>query len=618
MNYSSIDAFHEQNDLLKLVRKEPTHRNYWNVYKRIKKLDFSNVEIPTHQRINIALLSSFTIDPLAIYLDIDCRLKGLFPEIYIAPFNRFQEEVINERSGLYQSQPDIIIFFVEVESLLEDMFRVKFPQMKTEHRQAELDRVIQTLKQLLTLIHQRSESLILFSNFILPAFSPFGILDNKQEIGFKRFYQSLNIRLEKLFRESKQVFIFDLNEVASNYGKDKYMNYPMNYRGSLLFTESFLPRASYELMGYINALKSKNRKCIVLDLDGTLWGGIIGEDELDGIKLNVTYPGNEFMDFQRSLLSLSNRGVILAVNSKNNLADALEVFQKHPFMLIKEKNLAAYRINWNDKVQNLIELSKEINIGLDSIVFFDDNPIERERIKTSLPEVHVIELPSSPTLFRQTLERMNDFNTLSLTKEDLNRSEMYYARRKRQVLEQQIQSIEEFIKSLNIVAKIRYADDLVLPRVTNLLNRTNQFNLTTRRYTDAEIRQMYSNSEKYLIYTLEVVDKFGHEGTVGVAIVKINSEDSYLIDSFLMSCRVIGRKIETSFLYKIIKDAQKKRVKNLEAEYIPTKKNSLVKDFYPKHGFQMLEKRNDGQSRWVIHPLDTKVIYPEYIQVVEE
>ncbi|MHA2243745.1 MAG: HAD-IIIC family phosphatase [Candidatus Hodarchaeales archaeon] len=618
MSFSSIDVIHEQNDLLELVRREPTYRNYWNVYKRIKKLDFSKEKIPSPQRISIALLSSFTIDPLAIFLDIDCRLKGLFPEIYVAPFNRYQEEVINEESGLYQSQADIILFFVEVESLLDDMFRVKFPQMKTAHKQAELDRIIRNLEQLLTSLIQRSETPVIFSNFVLPKFSPLGILDNKQEIGFKRFYQLLNIRLEKLFRNNKQVFIFDLNEVTSNYGKHNYMNYPMYYRGSLLFKESFLPHVSYELMGYINALKSKNRKCIVLDLDDTLWGGIIGEDELAGIKLNVTYPGNEFLDFQRSILSLNNRGIILAVNSKNNLEDALEVFQKHPFMLIKEKNLAAHRINWNDKVKNLIELSEEINIGLDSIVFIDDNPVERERVKMSLPDVHVVEMPSSPALFRQTIEKLNDFDTLSLTKEDLNRGEMYYARRKRQVLQQHVQSIEEFIKSLEIVAKIKYADDIVLPRVTSLLNRTNQFNLTTRRYTEAEILEMHTNSEKYLIYTLEVLDKYGHEGTVGVAVIEISSAETYLIDSFLMSCRVIGRKIETVFLYKIIKDMQQKRVKNLEGEYIPTKKNSLVRNFYPKNNFRLLEERKDGYTRWVLHPLDVEILYPEYIQVVEE
>lgn len=618
MSSSSIDVLRKQNDLLELVCKEPTYRNYWNAYKRIKKLDFSNIEIPSQERINIALLSSFTIDPLAVYLDIECRLKGLFPEIYIGPFNRYHEEVLNKESGLYKSQPDIIFFFIRVESLLEDMFRVNFPQMETEQIQAELDRVIHDIEQLLILISQRSEAIIVFCNFIIPTFSPLGILDNKQKIGFKRFYQSLNTGLEESFLNNKQVFIFDLNEVASNYGKDNYMNYPMYYRGSILFNEPFLPRVSYQLMGYIIALKSKNRKCIVLDLDNTLWGGIIGEDELEGIKLNVNYPGNEFVDFQRSILSLNSKGVILAIDSKNNLEDALEVFQEHPHMLIKENHLAAYRINWNDKVQSLIELANEINIGLDSIVFIDDNPVERARVQTSLPEVLVIEMPSSPALFRKTLEKLNDFNTLSLTKEDLHRGEMYYAKRKRQDLEQQIQSVEEFIKSLEIIAKIKYTDEFVLPRVASLLNRTNQFNLTTKRYTETEVQQMHANPKKFLIYTLQVQDKFGDEGIVGIAIVIRDSTDNWVLDSFLLSCRVIGRKIETAFLYKIIKDAKYHEVKKIKAIFIPTKKNSLVSDFYSIHGFQLVKERDDGETHWVLHLSDFKVDYPEYIQVVEE
>lgn len=615
---SNINIFHHQEELLELVRKEPTYRNYWNVYKRIKKLDFSNVNIPSQQQLNVALLSSFTIDPLVTYLDIDCRLIGFFPQVYVAPFNRYQEEVFNEQSGLYQSQPDIILFFVEIESILDEMFRVQFPQLEIEYIKAQLDRKIQEIERLLILATQRTNALILFSNFVIPSFSPLGILDNKREIGFKRFYKLLNTRLERAFQNNKQVFIFDLNEVASKYGKDNYINYPMYYRGALLFNEAFLHLVSYELMGYIKALKSKTRKCIVIDLDGTLWGGIIGEDGLDGIKLNVNYPGNEFVDFQRSILSLHNRGIILAVNSKNNLEDAFEVFQKHPYMLIKEKNLASYRINWLDKVQNLIDLAEDINIGLDSIIFIDDNPVERERVKASLPEVQVVEMPSSSALYRKTLEKLNDFNTLSLTKEDLHRSELYFARRKRQDLEQQIQSIDEFIKTLEIVAEINYINEFSLSRVVSLLNRTNQFNLTTRRYTETEVKKMSDKRNKFLIYTLRVQDKFGDEGIVGVAIVRKDSVESWFIDSFLMSCRVIGRKIESTFLYKVIKDAQQGKVRNIEAEYIPTKKNVLVKDFYQQHGFELTEEKDDKSSRWKLDVLNVKVAYPEYLQVDEE
>jgi FkbH-like protein len=618
VSFLNIDVLRKQDDFLELVRKEPTHRNYWNTYKRIKKLDFSKTEISPQEHINIALLSSFTIDPLGVYLDIDCRLNGLFPEIYVAPFNRYHEEVLNKESGLYKSQPDVVLFFVRVESLLEDTFRVNYPKMSIEHIHAELDRIINDIKQHLTLMIQQSEALVIFSNFIVPTFSPFGILDNKQKFGLKRFYQSLNQRLEESFRENSQVFIFDLNEAASTYGKDDYLNYPMYYRGSIVFNEPFLSQISYLLMGYIKALKSKNRKCIVLDLDNTLWGGIIGEDGFEGIKLNVNYPGNDFVDFQRSILSLNSRGVILAINSKNNLEDALEVFQKHPYMQIKEKNLASHRINWNDKVKNLIELAKEINIGLDSIVFIDDSPVERARVQSSLPDVLVMEMPSSPALFRKTLEGMNDFNTLSLTVEDLHRTEMYYAKRKRHDLEQQVQSLEEFIKSLEIVINIKYADNFVLPRVTSLLNRTNQFNLTTKRYTETEVQQMYANPEKYLLYTLQAQDKFGDEGIVGIAIIKAKSTRHWVIDSFLLSCRVIGRKIETIFLNKIIKDAKYHSVEKMEGKYVPTKKNSLVSDFYLNHGFQLVQELNNGETHWVLRLSGFNVVFPDYIRVVEE
>ncbi len=615
---TDIDVPNQYNQLLDLVRQKPNHRNYWNVFKRINKLNLSKTKISPKDKVNIALLSSFTIDPIAAYLDVDSRLIGLFPNIYIAPFNRYQEEVLNNNSKLYQSQPDVIMFFVELESFVSDSFRHYFPQMELKEKELELDRNVHEILQLLNSLTQKTQALIIFSNFVIPTFSPLGILDNKQEIGYKEFYRIINFRLEKEFRSNSQIFIFDLNEVASKHGKDKYLNYPMYYRGSFLFDESFLPVVSHELMGFIKSLKGRSRKCIVLDLDNTLWGGIIGEDGFNGIKLNVTYPGNEFIDFQRTLLCLHNRGIILAVNSKNNLEDALEVFQKHPFMLIKEENLAEYRINWNDKVQNMVELAHSINIGLDSMVFIDDNPVERARISAALPEVLVIDIPSSSTLYRKSIEMLNDFNTFSLTKEDLQRSKMYFARRQRLDLEQRVQSLEEFIKTLEIVVEIRSADDFSLPRIFSLINRTNQFNLTTKRYSEAEIDKMYIDP-KFLIYTLQVHDKFGDEGIVGIAIIKKESSDKWVIDSFLMSCRVIGRKIEEVFLYKLINDAKKgNEVKKIEAEYIPTKKNSLVKDFYNQYGFDLVEERNDGSTRWILDIIDIQIIYPDYLKVVED
>lgn len=618
MSLEEKDEMLQQKKLLKIIEEDPSHRNYWNVHKRLKKIKFSPQDIPSTSQMKIALLSSFTIDPLAMYLDIDNRMIGLFPETYIGPFNRFRDEVMNKDSGLYKFNPDLITFFVQHDSLVTDNFKVIFSRMNTKQKRDEIDRISSDLNQLMDILVKNTNAIILFSNFIVPADSPLGILDNKQEIGYKRFFTLLNDKLESVFVNSNQVFILDLNNVVSNFGKSKYMNFPMYYRGSLVFNDTCLSQVSYEIMAYIKALKSKNRKCIVLDLDNTLWGGIIGEDGVDGIKLNLTYPGNEFVDFQRTLLSLYNKGIILAVNSKNNETDALEVFRKHPYMQIKEKHLATYRINWEDKVKNLIDIANEINIGLDSIVFIDDNPVERERVKSSLPEVLVPDIPSSPSLYRNFVEKLNDFNTLTLTKEDLTRGELYKARKKRKDLKQKIQSIEEFLQSLEITAEIKYGNEFSLSRITSLVNRTNQFNLTTKRYTEKEVKEIHEDTDQYLLYTLRVRDKFGDEGIVGVAIIKKESAESWTIDTFLMSCRVIGRKIETTFLYKIIKDAQKAEVKFLHTIYIPSRKNSLVKDFYPDNGFKMKKTGIEGEVNFQLSLENIQISYPSYLQVDED
>ncbi|NHJ33397.1 MAG: HAD-IIIC family phosphatase, partial [Asgard group archaeon] len=530
----------------------------------------------------------------------------------------FQEEIIDDKSKLYKFKPEIIFFFIELESLLEENFLIDFTRHDEKIIGQEIKRIIELLTDLLAKLSETTDSLIAFSNFITPTFSPLGVLDKKRAIGLKRFYRMINEKLETQFQKDNSIFIFDFDETASGFGKNEYINYPMYYRGSLLLSEKFLPEVSRGLMSYIKPLKGRNRKCIVLDLDNTLWGGIIGEDGLDGIKLNINYPGNHFVDFQKVLLTLFKRGIILAVNSKNNEADALEVFRKHPYMLIKETHLAAYRINWNDKVQNMIELAEEINIGLDSMVFFDDNPVERARVKEALPDVKVVDLPKSPALYRKTLEQLIDFNTLAITKEDLTRGEKYYFKKQREGIRKKVQSIDEFIKTLEIVATIKQADKFALPRVASLINRTNQFNLTTRRYTETQVEEMHRKKTKFNVYILDIKDKFGEEGIVGVAIVNKENQKIWQIDNFLMSCRVIGRKVETAFLTKIINDAIAAKAQEIKAEYIPTKKNPLVKDFYQDHKFEIEEESTNGTIKLSYKQLKKPIAFPKYLTVKED
>ena len=595
--------------LLDQVRKEPTHLNYWNAHKRIQKLDLESLKVPDEKKIKVALLSSFTIDPLSIYVDIKSRLAQLHPEIYVAPFNQYQQEILDENSRLYAFKPDVIILAVQADVLLNEKFYSEFVKLsEVEKYQTEILDRFQTIVSMLT---ARTDALVLVNNFIVPSFTPFGILDNKADSGFRSFFYELNQRLAELYKKSHQVYVVDLEGAASKHGKSRCLDPKLYYRGSLLFSESFLPVIADEYMGYIKALKNLTRKCIVLDLDNIMWGGIIGEDGIEGIELGNDSPGNAYKDFQRVLLSYYNRGILLAINSKNNPEDAIKAINEHPHMLLREKHFAAIKINWQNKVQNMIELSKKINIGLDSMAFMDDNPREREQMKQSLPQVLVVDMPSSPFLYRQTLENLNDFNLLALTEEDKKRGEMYHARKMREELRESISSLEDFLKSLEMKIVIKYADDLGLPRIVRMINKTNQFNLTTRRYTDAEIRKMKEARDKFDIYSLQVSDRLGDEGIVGVAIVH-KEPNIWTLDSFLLSCRVIGRKVETAFLAKIVADAREQDVSTLVGEYIPTQKNAPVKNFYSSHGFEKLLQKGN-LYRWRLDLTKSTVKMPEWL-----
>jgi FkbH-like protein len=259
----------------------------------------------------------------------------------------------------------------------------------------------------------------------------------------------------------------------------------------------------------------------------------------------------------------------------------------------------------------MVEIANELNIGLDSLVFFDDNPVERDLIKQTLPEVLVVDLPKSPFLYRKTLEEINDFNVLSLTVEDKKRGEMYFARSKRKEIENQHQSLDNFIQTLEIKVKITLVDEFSRPRVTRLINKTNQYNLTTRRYTEEEVKEMLKNNQSYSLYSLQVKDKFGDEGIVGVAIVKKETK-KFIIDSFLMSCRVIGRQIENAFIIRILKDAKNENIDEVIGEHIPTKKNSMVSNFYNDQGF---EKLAGSENQWIIDLQNKELDYPKYLQI---
>jgi FkbH-like protein len=349
------------------------------------------------------------------------------------------------------------------------------------------------------------------------------------------------------------------------------------------FSEVFLDLLASRIVSHIVATQGLSRKCLVLDSDNTLWGGIIGEDGIDGIHIGPDCPGREYLDFQKAILELYEQGVILAINSKNNLDDVMQVLNVHPHMLLREKHFASIQVNWEPKPQNMERIARQINIGLDSLVFIDDNPAERQLMRQFMPQVETLEMPDNPAFYARALRETSFFARAYLTEEDKNRGQVYAAQRQRESLQQSCVTLEDFLKSLEMVVSIRSAGRKDIKRVAQLTQRTNQFNLTTRRYTEADITAMTQNPD-WRIYVLGLKDKFGDNGTVGLAITEVKA-GCWHLDTFLMSCRVIGRQAEDALVDRICHDAAEAGCVSISAEYIPTAKNNLAADFWDKMGF---------------------------------
>ncbi|MGY5864183.1 MAG: HAD-IIIC family phosphatase [Candidatus Thorarchaeota archaeon] len=601
-------------EILKSVREDPSYLNLWSAYKRIQGMALPVSE--DKDGLQLAVIGSSTLEPLAACIDIKLRLEGFIPQTFVGGFNTYRQESMDPNSPLYMAKPDVVVLAVDAWSVLDQLFLSTFARTTEKDRQELQKQLVKDVASVAQILEKKTSAIILLNNFILPVFSPLGIVDNKQKTGLKSFFEGANSQLVEMFSDSNRVFVVDLDSVASEFGKGRTTNWNAWYRGSVPFSEDFTPFLADVYLRYVRALKSRTKKCIVLDLDNTLWGGIIGEDGIEGIKLGNAAPGIEYVDFQRSLLSLYNRGIILAICSKNNYDDAIKVFQEHPFQILKEEHFAAMRINWQNKASNIAELAKEINIGLDSMVFFDDNPVERAQVSQTLPEVFVVDFPKNPRLYRETLENLNVFDVLSLTKEDMARGEMYAGKRKRAELETSMDSIEDFLRTLDLKVRIKPVDDFDTPRVVQLIGKTNQFNLTTRRYTDAEIQQFREQATS-IVYSMAVTDKFGDEGVVGVAIVK-KKDDDWWIDSMLMSCRVIGRSVEIALLAKIVRDARAEGASRIIGEYIPTKKNPPAAQVYENHGFGMPAQTEENGTSWILNLETDTVDVPEWIELTED
>ena len=558
-----------------------------------------------NKKIRVAFIGSSTLNGFEETIQVQCNEEKINCITYNSPYNQFNQEILNENSNLYKFKPDIIFLLIDNRTILENLFYFSNIDSKIEYKKF-LEEKFNQLSNLINIITKKTKSKIIIMNFVIPTYSSLGIFESKIEYGVKEIILDLNKKLKEFSRNKDSCYIYDFNSFVTKFGEKNILDYKkMNY-GDIQIDFNLIPYLIYEFLGYVKPILGLNKKCIVLDLDNTLWGNIVGEDGFEGIKIGPYPEGRSFIEFQKVIKSLSENGIILAINSKNNQKDAMKVINEHPYMVLRKNDFSCIKINWNDKISNMKEIAKELNIGLDSIVFFDDDPVNRELIKMSIPEINTIELPKDPSNYAQILRNLNDFNVLKITQDDTKRRIMYEQEQNRQKLESSTENLNEYLKKLNIKIKIKLDDKFSIARISQLILKTNQFNLTTKRYQEEEIKE-FVDDQTIIVGCAEVEDKFGESGITNVFIIKKNSKE-WVIDTFLLSCRIMGRGIEEAILGKILEIAKDKGIERIKANFILTEKNQPTKNFLKNYGFE-----KDGEN-WIFL-LKNKIKIPDYLEV---
>lgn len=558
------------------------------------------------KKIRVAILSSFTINGLDETLRVKCAEKNVFCHTFLGAYDQYAQEILNPNSDLFRFSPDILFLILDIRDILGDLFYFPYSISALERKNIVQNK-INEIRYLSDVFTKQTKSKLVIANFKSPSFSPQGIFETKTEYGFHEMIVDLNDKLVKSFTDSNSVYIYDFHGFVCKYGENNTFDYKQFLFADIKISIEYIPKLAEDLMSFIIGYLGISKKCIVLDLDNTLWGGVAGEDGFNGILLGPEPPGNSYMEFQRVLLSFHQRGIILAINSKNNYDDALKIMKDHPYMVLREEHFASLKINWNDKISNLKEIANELNIGLDSLVFIDDDPVNREFTKSGLPDVLTIDLPADPSQYAATLKEMNEFSVLNITVEDIQRGKMYLEQRQRNELSENTMDLESFLKKLELKISIKNANEFTIPRISQLTLKTNQFNLTTKRYQEDEIRK-YSEDPKYLVGCAQVQDKFGDNGITGVFIINKENSKEWYLDTFLLSCRVMGRDIEKGILGYIIKKAKDEHVEKIKAKFVPSEKNKPIEDFLPKCGFQ---KEGD----YWFYLINSYYKIPDYIEV---
>ena len=545
-------------------------------FKELKKGSKTTVSEKEHK---LAVLGNCATQFFSIAIEGYAKLDSINLNVYDTDYNQIDSQLLDTASEVYDFKPDIILLYVATDKLYEE-----FLDESLTSRNAFSDEIIRKLEKYWNLIASNAGCRIIQPNFTEIQDNALGSYGAKVDSTFSYQIKRLNYLLQEKMAARKDVYPVDLLGIQLQLGEHVFYDPSLYYNAKMTISMDALPHVAKAVVDVIKAMNGTIKKCVICDLDNTLWGGVIGDDGMGGIEIGELGRGHAFTDLQRWLKQLKECGIILAVCSKNNEDTAKEPFEKHEEMILHLSDISVFVANWDDKVSNIKLIQQTLNIGMDSIVFLDDNPFERNLVRELIPDIEVPELPEDPALYLQFLQEQNYFEVASFTGASSDRTAQYQAEFERKKLEQTFESIDDYLKSLEMVGEAKPFEQVRFARIAQLSQRSNQFNLRTIRYAEDEIAKI-ADDENYITRYFTLKDKFGDHGLVSVVIIKKEDSETGFVDTWLMSCRVLKRGMEEFIVNGMVKAAKDAGLKTLKAEYIPTSKNAMVKDIYKTFGF---------------------------------
>ena len=564
-------------DLCKLVKYSLEENQLSRLYKKFQSLQKEPTSLLSLTSMNIGIISNATTKLTVPALVATALRFGIALKVVEAEFDQIAQEAFSEESFFKDQNFDFILVAIDYRGL---PFSIK--PGDENFAEKNVNNCFLYVKSVIDSLHSKTGAQIILQNIVPPVESLFGSYEGRLPGTLFSLISNLNRRLDSLVTDN--IFILDINSLASNLGLTNWHDPTLWNIAKLSFPLRYLPIYAEYVCRILSVSLGKSRRCLILDLDNTLWGGVIGDDGIEGILIGNGDPtGEAHLDVQRTALEFRERGIVLAVSSKNEDTTARKPFKEHPDMLLREEHIAVFQANWSDKASNIRTIAETLSLGLESMVFLDDNPAERMQVRRELPEVAVPELPKDPALYSRTLIAAGYFESIAFLEEDSKRSSFYHENAKRAQILNQSSDMDAYLKSLDMEVNFAPFDTTGRARITQLVSKSNQFNLTTKRYTELEIKN-FEDSPIFYTRQIRIKDTLGDNGMISVIVCKKNS-DYWEIDTWLMSCRVLGRKVEEAALQDIVTNARDNGATKLIGFYSPTDRNMIVKDHYKKLGF---------------------------------